>query len=606
MFQGRGSAMNLHLATPVQGSKRKISVGVINAGGGVLSTSPSEREEDHRAPPGTPNKSRGGSANSTAAAQPHEFYMHHSAAKDLDLDRSRAQLVHSGNTTSTSRNRIRHLGEQMSRDEGNSSGSPEDADNYRSINHEQDINVAAAGAAAASAGTGAAPTSAVRWSSFEYTYNHQSYDLRTTLLVVLANFLVSMFMSTSVKILYVSHGFKYPLFVTSMHMLFSFVLSAICVAWFQKDKLPAARERRAAITDQDSNTARSSTSSSAEHQLPLTFGEKAYAYFRTSARVAPFCVLGALSIACGNVALLYLYPSLHQMLQNTTPIWSVLCAVSLMSKRYNLVAYLALIPVCAGGALAAWGEQSAEKTFVWVGVIVSLSSAFLRALKAALQGMLIDGTNEHEKLDPITLLFYSSPLSLVLFLLASSHYEGGRPWVEMTKLPAAGALWLAGSASFAALFNLLAFLLIGRVGPTTMMVVGNLKTPATALLSVLIFHNAVTSWQILAFFIVSAGCFLFTAFGRQVDKVDPQEEELVLTAEEQKIIFETADGDTSASEDERSALGKSIVVKKKYRHPSKITFPVQHGGLNLGEEESPKSTVYGSGASSSASSDAGY
>jgi len=56
--------------------------------------------------------------------------------------------------------------------------------------------------------------------------------------------------------------------------------------------------------------------------------------------VAPFSLLGAASIACGNMALVYLYPSFHEMLQNSTPFWTVVCSIAFKGSSYNTYAYL--------------------------------------------------------------------------------------------------------------------------------------------------------------------------------------------------------------------------------------------------------------------------
>ena len=58
------------------------------------------------------------------------------------------------------------------------------------------------------------------------------------------------------------------------------------------------------------------------------------------------------------MALVFLFPSFHEMLQNTTPFWTVVCCILFAGKMYNTAAYLALIPVTFGGAICAWGEQS--------------------------------------------------------------------------------------------------------------------------------------------------------------------------------------------------------------------------------------------------------
>ena len=92
-----------------------------------------------------------------------------------------------------------------------------------------------------------------------------------------------------------------------------------------------------------------------------------------------------------------------------------------------------------------------------VGVVISLSAALLRAMRAWVQGNLLRG---QDKIDSITLLFYAAPFNLALFLLGSAMLEGAAPWTEYPDLPWAGKAWIYAAAVAASLYNLFAFLLV--------------------------------------------------------------------------------------------------------------------------------------------------
>ena len=124
--------------------------------------------------------------------------------------------------------------------------------------------------------------------------------------------------------IYVHYHFKYPLWLTATHMVASYLMAALMIF-----KLGMAPKNRRI----------------------LSFKEQVFV-------VAPFSMLGAASIACGNMALVFLYPSFHEMLQNTTPFWTVVCSMLFVGKRFNNAAYFSLIPVTLGGALCAMGEES--------------------------------------------------------------------------------------------------------------------------------------------------------------------------------------------------------------------------------------------------------
>lgn len=151
-----------------------------------------------------------------------------------------------------------------------------------------------------------------------------------TVIYTVAGFAVSLALSHITKWTYVQYHFAHPLWLTITHMLVSYVMAVMLLHVFGRYLIP--NRRRVPVAEQ------------------LIY-------------IVPFSLLGAASIACGNGALVFLYPSFHQMLQNTSPLWTVACALLLCGKQYNSLAYWSLLPVCLGGALTAWGEPS---KFAWV------------------------------------------------------------------------------------------------------------------------------------------------------------------------------------------------------------------------------------------------
>merc|ERR1712003_534523 len=92
--------------------------------------------------------------------------------------------------------------------------------------------------------------------------------------------------------------------------------------------------------------------------------------------VFPFSALGALNLGLGNWGLLFIYPSLNTILQNTTPIWAVIMSVLINGQRFSLPVYLSMIPVCVGGMMCVAGEKgisdkTKEASMIYVGVALS-------------------------------------------------------------------------------------------------------------------------------------------------------------------------------------------------------------------------------------------
>ncbi|CAD7926464.1 unnamed protein product [Amoebophrya sp. A120] len=292
--------------------------------------------------------------------------------------------------------------------------------------------------------------------------------------LVLTTFCISIALLNITKWIYVVYSFKYPLWMTCTHMIASYLMASLMIFGF--DMVPVRRR--------------------------LTFREQVFV-------VAPFSILGAASIACGNAALVFLYPSFHEMLQNTTPFWTVVCSMIFAGKRYNVAAYFALIPVTFGGSLCAWGEPS---KFAIFGLVVSMGAAIFRALRAIVQANIMRG---QDPIDSITLLFYAAPFNTLLFLGGSLAIEGSGPWIDIFEVPFSGLLWIASAASCAACYNLFAFLLVGHLGAVGSMVMGNLKTPTIIVSSTIIFGNLITPVQVLGFLVAMTGAYLYNTYGQE-------------------------------------------------------------------------------------------
>jgi hypothetical protein len=97
-------------------------------------------------------------------------------------------------------------------------------------------------------------------------------------------------------------------------------------------------------------------------------------------------------------------------------------------SRYNTATWLTMIPVCCGGAICAFGEPS---KFAMVGLMLSLAAAIFRAARAVLQSVLMFG---HDKVDAITMVFYSAPYNIGLFVVGSLVNEGFTPYVEIFRI----------------------------------------------------------------------------------------------------------------------------------------------------------------------------
>ncbi|KAF4674529.1 hypothetical protein FOL47_009054 [Perkinsus chesapeaki] len=324
------------------------------------------------------------------------------------------------------------------------------------------------------------------------------YTLKEALIIA-ACFASSLSMMNSVKYIQTNLDYPYPLFISAMHMLWSFVA---CGMYLRFDL--------AALKDYSTRK-----------------------YLR---EIVPIATFSSASISCGNLALKYIYPSFNELLQQTSAAVTVIVGVLIFGKRYNLATYISMLPVCGGAFLCGHGEVN----FVLIGALFAIGSVFFRALKNTMQGNLLSGS-----FSSLELLFALAPANLIFFLVGSVLSEGLSPVWEASTSPRI-ILALVLSSALACAFNLLTFMMLKLLSPVGAMVVHSLKTPGMLITSWALFGNPVRSSQILGFVIITAGVYYYKT--HSVELTASPESPI-------KIANSAASGDTASEGDLETSVG---------------------------------------------------
>ncbi|KAK2989141.1 hypothetical protein RJ640_027215 [Escallonia rubra] len=278
------------------------------------------------------------------------------------------------------------------------------------------------------------------------------------------------------------YGYRYPIFLTMLHMISCSVYSYIAIVWFEIVPLQHISSRRQ--------------------------------FFKILALSAIFCF----SVVCGNTSLRYLPVSFNQAIGATTPFFTAIFAFLITCKKESGQVYLALVPVVFGIVLA----SNSEPSFHLFGFFICLGSTAGRALKSVVQGLLL--TSEGEKLHSMNLLLYMAPMAAMILLPFTLYIEGNVLGITLEK---ARGNWnmvflLFGNATVAYLVNLSNFLVTKHTSALTLQVLGNAKAAVAATVSVLIFRNQVTWMGMMGFAVTMFGVGLYSEAKKRLQEMISQ------------------------------------------------------------------------------------
>jgi len=226
---------------------------------------------------------------------------------------------------------------------------------------------------------------------------------------------------------------------------------------------------------------------------------------RQMLKVVVLSVVFCGSVVLGNVSLKYIPVSFNQAIGATTPLFTAVLSFVLLGTVEPTRKYATLVPVVLGMVISSEFEPS----FNFLGFAAATMAAGGRALKTVLQAAILDGA---ERLDSVSLLRAMSPIALLLLIPASLILESGAlsSALDLARSTRGFLPILLLNVAAAFCVNLSNFLVTSFTSPLTTQVLGNLKGIVAAGVSLLLFRNPVSLTGLTGFAITTGGCLLYS------------------------------------------------------------------------------------------------
>ncbi|XP_042684873.1 solute carrier family 35 member E4 [Centrocercus urophasianus] len=262
------------------------------------------------------------------------------------------------------------------------------------------------------------------------------------------------------KWIFAAHGFRYPLLLSSLHMLAAVALG-YPLGWVRGPPPPVRPRARIYL-------------------LSLTF-----------------CG----SVALGNLGLSLVPLDAAQAVHATAPLATLLLSALLRGRRHHPLQYAAMGPVCAGAVCSIAGGVR----FHQPGGCVLLAATVLRALKSLQQSLLL----QEGRLDAVSLLCLTALPSFCLLFGAAVALEVAPAWQGVLHYD--GSLWgcVLLSCLGSVLYNLASFCVLSLTSALTIHLLGNITVVGNLLLSRLLFGSRLSALSYLGIALTLAGMFMY-------------------------------------------------------------------------------------------------
>jgi hypothetical protein len=218
--------------------------------------------------------------------------------------------------------------------------------------------------------------------------------------------------------------------------------------------------------------------------------------------VLPIGIVFASYLSIGNSAYLYLSVAFIQMLKSAGPI-AVHLIASLAGLERITVSSITAVCIIALGVL---GASVGEISFSWFGFALQLTAFFLDGFRLVMMKSLL---TTGRKMDPLSGLYYYSPVCVLALLGPVAYFEGAEvlPLIANAKPWLYGVLLLNGLNAFA--LNCSMMMLFSRASATTVSVASVVRDIVLTFGSAMLFHTEITKVQVLGYLSACIGVKLW-------------------------------------------------------------------------------------------------
>lgn len=228
--------------------------------------------------------------------------------------------------------------------------------------------------------------------------------------------------------------------------------------------------------------------------------------------------LFTVSVVSGNISFKYIEISFAQAIGATTPVFTAV-QTALFLKRYEVSStYLTLIPVVIGAAIATLHEPR----FNFIGFMCGLNAAWTRASRSVLQEKLMSNPQENEvKLTSLNLLRYMAPVAAAYLFVATIIMEPSGPGRLLELMQHWDFCILLSINLVLAYFVNLGGMMVNKFnGALTLQVLGNMKGAVATTVSVMIFQNPISNIAIAGYAMCIFGVWLYSETSKR-NKMKP-------------------------------------------------------------------------------------
>ena len=262
-------------------------------------------------------------------------------------------------------------------------------------------------------------------------------------------------------------GFEFPLFYTTWHMLVSAIAAMILMLTVVPPAggLPTFRK----------------------------FWEQKYA-------LGTIGLCTTLNVGLNNWSLTLVSLFVNQVIKATAPLPTTALSYFIAKKTYSWQVVLSCVVLTVGSILANAHSMMAgnpEDRTSPVGVVLCLISLVCASLKPVVMMVIMAGTADHEKLEPMTILFYDSCIAMLLLLIfwLADAPERAASVAYLGREPGTAIGIIAAGATMAFAFNIAVYYFVKLTSALTSTVGSNGVKIIIIIISAIQAHEySATSW----------------------------------------------------------------------------------------------------------------